>query len=155
MVFDRLENFADYATLAPEAWSRIAGFFRQLSAETPSGKYEIWGDRIYASVNRIESHALDTDKLEYHTKYADIQLVASGVEDVLCGDLTGEVTTAYDASRDVGFYRLEQVSSQYTLTPGKFLLLLPGEGHAPDVGDGSAVVKVVVKVAADCFGAVN
>lgn len=155
MVFDRLENFADYATLAPEAWSRIAGFFRNLSAETPPGRHEIWGDKIYASVNVIKLHPLDADKLEYHTKYADIQLVASGEEEVICGDLNGAATTAYDAGRDVGFYRLESASGKFTLTPGKFLLLFPGEGHAPDVGDAAQVVKVVVKVSADCFGAVN
>ncbi len=155
MIYDRLENFADYAALAPEAWSKIAAFLRTLSDKTPAGRYELDGDRIYVNVNDTKSHEAFPEKLEYHEKYADIQIVASGVESVLCGPLDGAVTTPYAGEKDVGFKMLGKRNVEAQLYPGVFLLLFPGEGHLPDVGDGSRVLKVVVKVALDCFTAVK
>ncbi|MCQ2352334.1 MAG: YhcH/YjgK/YiaL family protein [Victivallaceae bacterium] len=155
MIYDRLENFADYAALAPEAWSKIAAFFSTLKENTPPGRYELDGDKIYVNVNDTHSHEAFPEKLEYHVKYADIQLVASGAEAVLCGPLDGEDTTPYSAEKDCGFKMLGKTDVSAQLYPGVFLLLFPGEGHLPDVGDGSRVLKVVVKVALECFGCVK
>lgn len=152
MIFDRLENFADYAALAPDAWSKIAAFLRKLGEGMTPGRYEVDGDRIYAMVNSLKSHVLDLDKLEYHTCYADIQIVISGSEEIVCGPLDGKETIPYDPQKDIGFHRLEDETSCAKLIPGYFMLILPGEGHAPDIGDGKDVLKSVIKVSLDCFG---
>ncbi len=151
MIYDRLENFADYANLAPDAWSRIAAFFGTLNENTPAGRYELDGDKIYVNVNDTHSHEVFPEKLEYHEKYADIQLVASGEETVLCGPLDGAETTPYSEEKDCGFKMIGQTDVSAQLYPGVFLLLFPGEGHLPDVGNGDRVLKVVVKVALECF----
>ena len=151
MIFDRLENFADYAALAPDAWCAIAGFLSKFDTGFEPGRYEITGDKIYAMVNHLKSHAFDADKLEYHERYADIQIVLSGSEEIVFGDLDGEETTPYDPQKDIGFHHLEKPTSRVELANGYFSLILPGEGHAPDVGDGGEVSKVVIKVALDCF----
>ena len=151
MIYDRLENFADYAALAPEAWSSIAAFLRTLTPDIRPGRYEIDGDRIFAVVNDTVSHDAFPDKLEYHERYADIQLVAAGREKILCGPLDGAPSAPFSEEKDLGFRMLGAVDLEAQLFPGVFLLLFPGEGHLPDVGDGSRVLKVVVKVALECF----
>ena len=151
MIIDNLENFAGYAPIMPEVWDIIAEFLRSLSPETTGGRYTIDGDRVYAIVNPVETHPLDLDKLEYHRKYADIQVVISGGESIVCGEINDNVTSPYDESRDIGFCRMAAATVTAELVPGMFMLIFPGEGHAPDVGDGSKVFKAVVKVAAECF----
>ncbi|MCQ2378566.1 MAG: YhcH/YjgK/YiaL family protein [Victivallaceae bacterium] len=151
MIYDRLENFSDYAALAPAVWEKIAAFLRSLSPETPPGRREIDGEKVFAVVNDTASHEAFPDKLEYHRRYADVQLVASGEEKVLCGALDGPESTPYSEEKDLGFHRLGTVDLEAALRPGLFLLLFPGEGHLPDVGDGSRVLKVVVKIAKECF----
>ena len=152
MIFGRLEKFADYAALAPDAWSAIISFLSKFDTGFEPGRYEISGDKIYAMVNKLKSHALDADKLEYHEKYADIQIVLSGSEAIVFGALCGRETSPYDPQKDIGFRHLEKETSRVELTNGYFSLILPGEGHAPDVGDGGDVSKVVIKVALCCFG---
>ncbi len=151
MIIDKLENFAGYAPVMPEVWDMIAEFLRSLNAGTPAGRYEIDGDKVYAVVNPVTTHSLDPDKLEYHRKYADIQVIISGGESIVCGDINDNETAAYDAGKDIGFCCLAATSVTAELVPGMFMLIFPGEGHAPDVGDGSEVYKTVVKVAAECF----
>ena len=151
MIYDRLENFSRYVALAPETWEKIADFFRTLSAETAPGRYELEKDRIFVNVNDLCTHEILPGKLEYHEQYADIQLTAAGCEKVLCGALGGAETTPFSEEKDCGFKKLLKTDFTAELYPGVFLLLFPGEGHMPDVGDGNPVRKVVVKVHRDCF----
>ena len=51
----------------------------------------------------------------------------------------------YDESKDIIFYH-DQPTSYVDLLPGDFVILFPEDGHAPFVGDGSPISKLIVKV---------
>ena len=84
MIFDSMNNFMQYGKLAPAAWEKILKFLADCTEKSPAGRYEIDGDRIYASIQGYETHAPDPDKLEIHRKYVDIQLLLAGKESILC-----------------------------------------------------------------------
>lgn len=156
MIFDSLDNFKRYEKLAPEAWGKISQFLESCTAGMAAGRYELDGDRVYASVQGYDTHAADPDKLEIHRKYVDIQLLLAGRESILCRPVDGlAVTVPYDDSKDIAFYRTAEGNSvTLTLEPGKFAVFFPEEGHMPGLacaGAGRSVVKVVVKIAVTEF----
>ena len=85
MIFDTLNNFANYARLAPGTWAKLAAFLHGCTAETPAGRYEIDGDRLYAMVQSYNLHPVRPEKLEIHRNYVDTA-VSRGSIFVLTGD---------------------------------------------------------------------
>ena len=107
MIYDSMKNFAAYRKLAPEAWEKVSAFLAGCTPETPAGRYELDGDRVYAMVQGYETHDADPDKLEIHRKYVDIQLLLSGEESIVCRSVAGlKETVPYNAEKDIAFYRL-------------------------------------------------
>lgn len=174
MIFDSLDNFLQYGKLAPAAWEKISKFLAGCTAETPAGRYELDGDRIYAMIQGYETHAANPEKLEIHKKYVDIQLLLAGGESIIFRPVDGlEVTVPYDEKKDIAFYRFNlEESVPVTLIPGKFAVFFPEEGHMPGVtcagelycrecpatveqpfppAPARSVIKVVVKIAATEF----
>ena len=47
--------------------------------------------------------------------------------------------------RTSSFYH-DQPTSYVDLLPGDFVILFPEDGHAPFIGDGSPISKLIVKV---------
>ena len=93
----------------------------------------------------------NSEKLEYHRDYIDIQLLFSGAEKLYYAPLEGlETATPYNPEKDCGMNKLPapEAGTGIALVPGNFVLLYPEEGHLPGVGDpGTQVVKAVVKIA--------
>jgi len=155
MIYDSLENFSRYAKLSPEVWKEISKFLTRCTPEKPVGRYELDGDRVYASVQHYETHPANPDKLEIHRNYIDIQLLLLGEESIPVRSVDGLTETVpYDEKRDIAFYRLpvdDPDAVTTVLVPGKFAIFFPGEGHLPGVIRGNVpcpAVKVVVKIAA-------
>jgi len=75
----------------------------------------------------------------------------SGAEKLYYAPLEGrETVIPYDPEKDCGMDRLPapEAGTEVSLVPGNFVLLFPGEGHIPGVGDpGAQVIKAVVKIA--------
>ena len=156
MIFDSLNHLMQYEKLAPAAWEKISKFLRTCTEKTPAGRYEIDGDRVYASLQSYETHEPDSDKLEIHRKYVDIQLLLAGKESILCSPVDGlKETVPYDGGKDIAFYRAAEGNSvTVTLEPGTFAVFFPEEGHMPGLscsGVAREVVKVVVKIAVTEF----
>ena len=156
MIFDSLNNFANYARLAPGTWAKLAAFLHGCTAETPAGRYEIDGDRLYAMVQSYNLHPVRPEKLEIHRNYVDIQLLLAGKESILCRPVDGlKETVPYDGGKDIAFYRAAEGNSvTVTLEPGKFAVFFPEEGHMPGLscpGAAREVVMVVVKIAVTEF----
>jgi len=158
MIYDSLDQLSRYARLAPGVWEKVGAFLAGCSPDTPNGRHELDGDRVYASIQDYETHPVNPDKLEIHHKYIDIQVLLSGEESILVRSVDKlETTLAYDAGRDIAFYRLpagDCDSIPVTLVPGKFAVFFPEEGHMPGLIRGNApcrVLKVVIKIAVDAM----
>ena len=151
MIYDKLENLPLYAESFPDA-GKVIEFLKGCAAKTPApGKYEIDGKKLFVNVQQYSPKTFNPEKLEYHKKYIDIQLLFSGAEKLYYAPLDGRDTvTPYDPEKDCGMDRLPdpEAGVELPLVPGNFVLLYPDEGHLPGVGDpASTVVKAVVKIA--------
>ncbi|MCQ2379923.1 MAG: YhcH/YjgK/YiaL family protein [Victivallaceae bacterium] len=148
MIYDKFEDgiARHFGSVDARALGAVADTWRKFLAKFPEpGRYDVC-DGVYCTVQEYDSRPADPCKLEYHREYADIQTILSGHEEVWCAPIDGETVVPYDAGRDIGFVRMNARPTEIRLDPGWWLLLEPGEGHMPCVGDGSKVVKVVFKL---------
>ena len=151
MIYDKLENLPRYAKSFPGA-DKVIAFLEQCAAKTPAtGKYELDGKKLFVNVQQYSPKTFNPEKLEYHKKYIDIQLLFSGAEKLYCAPLDGlETVMEYNPEKDCGLSRLPgpEAGVELPLVPGSFVLLFPDEGHLPGVGDPeTTVTKAVVKIA--------
>jgi YhcH/YjgK/YiaL family protein len=146
MILDTLDNAAKYANLKIGV-SEAFGFLDQPGlADLPDGKYEIFGERVFAIVTRENGRRAEDGELEGHRKYIDIQYVISGEESMGWKPRKGLVNSvAYDAEKDLEFFEGTPDSIVH-VPPGSFVVFMPRDAHLPLIGSG-AIHKVVVKVA--------
>ena len=151
MIYDRLENFPAYTALAPEVMSKIVEFLGKCGAgEIAEGRHELDGDKLFVNVQSYDTKPFNPEMLEYHKKYVDVQLLLAGTETLYYAPVSGTaVTKEYSGDSDCGFNQVPENALPLKLEVGNFVLLLPEEGHLPGVGDGSGVVKAVVKISVD------
>ena len=92
-------------------------------------------------------------KLETHRKYIDIQFVISGVDEMGWRPLPscGKASTPYDAEKDAALFE-SAPDSWVAVGPGAFAVFFPEDAHAPLIGAGEPVRKLVVKVRVELQG---
>ncbi|MBP5531591.1 MAG: YhcH/YjgK/YiaL family protein [Lentisphaeria bacterium] len=151
MIFDKIENLKLYAGSFPGA-DKVIEFLAECAKKTPEpGKYELDGKKLFVGVQEYSPKTFNSDKLEYHRDYIDIQLLFSGAEDLYYAPLDGlDTVMPYTPEKDCGLSRIPapEAGTKFSLKPGNFVLLCPEEGHLPGVGDPAGhVIKAVVKIA--------
>ena len=151
MILDSLAQCAHYLPLHP-LFPAAFDYLKQFDPNTPDGRYEIDGKRLYAMVQRYETAPEEAKTWESHRAYADIQYIVAGREKILCAPVE-ELQSAvpYNEAKDVEKYTNEGVRniSASVLPAGFFGIYLPQDGHKPGImaGEGGEpVVKVVLKV---------
>ena len=130
---------------------------QQFASLEIGGKYsvEIDGVRIYASHSAYVPKQLTDAKYEYHLDYADLQYVFSGAEYIYLDTVSVLSDAAFDAAKDIGFTDVPEVteSSRVLMKSGSWMIIIPGELHAPGVEVSSEfdepVRKCVVKILLD------
>lgn len=150
MVYDYLTNAGKYEGLSAGI---AVGFAvlqdRDLTALEP-GDYPIFGEDIILKIQSYNSKPIEAARMEAHRRYIDIQCIVSGEEKiaVLPLDQVGEELEARPEN-DIWFYA--GMTDALTLKPGQFMLLFPGEAHAPNIAvEGIIPVKkALVKIALD------
>ncbi len=151
MIIADLEHIDEQVPMTPAL--RIAFDFLCLRGlpDLPDGNIEIKGDQVFAIIQRYVTVKNDTPAFEYHRKYIDIQFIVSGEEIIGWAPIElMEISKSYDAGKDICFGTVKKGKwTPVTLQAGHFVVLWPGDGHAPKLaaGEPSRVVKVVVKVA--------
>lgn len=150
MIIDTFERASCYDGLHP--WLRRAFEFLTSPelANRPCGRYELEGSRLYVNIEEYTTKPLAQGLLEAHRRYLDIQMLITGTEQIGWAPLANQtIHTPYDATRDIGFYRGD--FECFTLQPGRWMLFLPQDAHAPQLafGNPALVRKAVAKVALD------
>lgn len=146
MITDKIENISLYSDIPDDVKNFVLNINRNIDNQ-----------RICLSeVNfaNIDSYYTKSDKdilFEAHKKYADVQLLLAGKEDIYYtakSDLS--VKIPYDKNSDCEFYKqLPFNYSKISLDGSNFAVFFPHEAHAPQASsDGfiSKVKKVVVKI---------
>ena len=147
MIHSTLDESACYESLHPrfkEAFDYIKS--HDLRAMEPQ-RLELRGEELF--INRIDapSNPQDEQPIEAHESYIDIQVLLEGRERIgwLPRAKCLSPRAPYDESKDIIFYH-DQPTSYVDLLPGDFVILFPEDGHAPFIGDGSPISKLIVKV---------
>ena len=128
MIFDTIQNCEQYFKLHPQ-YEKAFAFLKQAMAEFPAtGKHEIDGDKLFASVQAYNTLTED-GKMEAHEKYIDIQCMLSGEEIIGVAPISTEKTLTQDkAENDVWFYECKTSNGSST-EYRKFRWLLYGSSH--------------------------
>jgi len=135
----------------PERWNAAFKFLAEQDlSQLEVGRYEIDGDDVYINIDEYETRNYDQTRYESHRKYADIQYLVEGEEQI--GVLSREnlsVTVPYDIDRDIEFLENAGEKEQLrTANPSRFLIFFPENAHRPCIrlGNNSKVRKAVVKI---------
>ncbi|WP_392553026.1 YhcH/YjgK/YiaL family protein [Orbus wheelerorum] len=122
-----------------------------VNSNTPTGKYEIEGEKVFFMVSENIPRQRQDANPEYHKKYIDIQIVLEGEEGMAISTLAPhtEITEDNIASGDIAFVKTPDEETIFVAHQNDFVIFYPGEVHKPlCVVDGklAKVRKVVVKV---------
>lgn len=149
MILDSIDNAARYSKLGDWFAQSVELLKSGRLGEKEAGKYEVDGTRLYYLIERYTTEPVGARRLESHRRYADIQVVLSGLEIMgYARDEDLEVEVPYDANRDIAFFHTPAQYTELKLSAGEFVLLLPGDAHMAHIQWGAAtpVVKVVFKI---------
>jgi YhcH/YjgK/YiaL family protein len=148
MIIDQLANSGLYEDLS-EPIRRAFQFLRQTDLQNlENGRYEIDGNRLYASVETYMTKPRESAEWEAHRRYVDLQYVICGAEKIgyapLCRMLPLD---NYDPDQDIQLFAGE--GDDLTLSDGQFMILFPHDAHMPGVAIDrpEMVKKIVVKMA--------
>lgn len=144
MILDTLDKAARYSSSIPGLSEALA--FVDKAASLAPGRHALSGEN-YALIQEYET--LDVAELawEAHRNYADVQIMLAGAESM--GWAAGMVEAApYDEAKDAILAPKATGASELAMTPGLFVLFVPGEAHRPRArfGEGMKVRKLVVKL---------
>ncbi|NRA27664.1 MAG: YhcH/YjgK/YiaL family protein [Opitutales bacterium] len=137
-----LSRFSDGFHLAHQ-------WLKSIDSKIPLGRHTIDGESVFAEVAQYQPKALDQAVFESHRRYADIQIVLKGREQILVSDeISHVVIQPYEVKKDLEF---AQIGTRYTtidMFPGKLEVFFPADLHAPGIAnvDCSEVLKLVIKV---------
>jgi biofilm protein TabA len=137
----------------PERWSKAFSYLKDSDlVQLQSGRHDIDGDNLYASVTDYDTKAEDQVNWEAHRKYADIQYVAKGSEMIGVAPYSSRdsIIQEYDPGKDIEFMTVKD-GRKYEATPGNFFVFFPGDAHKPGLKADSTITvrKIVVKVRID------
>jgi len=149
MVIDRIENLELYYPLL-ECLPQVRQFLADFEKDAkPDGRYELDGERLFASVQQYETKPAEGKLAEAHRKYIDLQVVINGREIIGWAPLSElkQETEEFSKGGDIAFYS-GKIQIQATLNPGYFALLFPEDAHMPctQVEGPENVRKIVFKI---------
>ena len=154
MIIGNIYDEGEAGVFFSSAMKRALSYLRGTDfSKMEDGRYEIDGDRIYATVQRYETKPEKECRPESHRRYADVQFVAEGQEFIGWCAFTPELKIAepYNEEKDITFYEKLVPESNFVLSEGCFAVLFPKDIHRPccAIGEPSPVLKVVVKIAVE------
>lgn len=124
---------------------------RYLAALDPKdvkpGRTEVKGDEIFFKHQTLTTAPEEELLFESHHRYADIHLVLSGTERILCAEERSLELVEKDEEKDYLFLK-GKPRCEFSVSEGDALILFPYEGHKVKCMTGSpeTVEKLIVKI---------
>ncbi len=149
MIADKITNIKNYP-LFKKYGDLICSFIEKDKNENlKDGRYDLDGDRLFASVQTYESKDLSEGMIEAHELYCDLQYIVKGEEYIYYSSLE-ELDLIEDRrpGADIVFYNGKGVKSRTHLTEGMFGFYFPTDGHMPGiaVNETMSMKKIVFKI---------
>jgi YhcH/YjgK/YiaL family protein len=147
MILGTLKDSARYEALHPD-FKEVFDYIKQHDLlHTELGRIELRGEDVF--INNVDpTTVLSCDQpLEAHEAYLDIHVLLKGQERI--GWLpTGECRKprgTFDHEKDFILYD-DTPTSYVDLLPGQFTIVYPEDAHAPLIGQGEKIRKLIVKI---------
>jgi YhcH/YjgK/YiaL family protein len=147
MILGTLQDSARYEALHPD-FKEVFDYVKQHDLlHTELGRIELRGDDIF--INNIDpTTSLASDQpLEVHETYLDVHMLLEGRERIgwLPASECRKARGTFDHEKDFILYD-DTPSSYVDLLPGQFAIVYPEDAHAPMIGQGEQIRKLIIKV---------
>lgn len=149
MILDLLSNAPLYYNQGPLFKKAFEYLTHTDFSKVEKGKYELEGQHLFAIVNEYDTVHPDSEQMESHKKYIDIQYIVSGAERIGHDFLTAQTPSkAYDNEKDFMLFN-GQPAFFSVIQQGMFAVFFPHDLHMPNImiDKPAYVKKVVMKVA--------
>ncbi|RKS86966.1 biofilm protein TabA [Orbus hercynius] len=122
-----------------------------VNGNTPTGKYEIDGDKVFFMVSENVPRLASNADPEYHQRYLDVQIVLEGQEGMSVATLPPYTEVMEDrlANGDIAFVATPVEETMFVAHKHDFVIFYPHEVHKPLCAiDGKLdkVRKIVIKM---------
>ncbi|MEW9700380.1 YhcH/YjgK/YiaL family protein [Paenibacillus sp. SI8] len=120
-----------------------------LKGNPAEGRFEINGDKMYASIMEFDAKSKDDLLAEKHEQYIDVHYLIEGEEHIGWSSLREDdkLAKAYDSEQDYALYEPSSDEMLLPMKPGMFAVFFPNDVHRPGMGQPSTKIKkAVVKV---------
>lgn len=146
MIYDTLAHWARYKDVHPGVAAGLRWLAEADLSALTDGHYEVDGDNVFVNVMGYTTLA-DNPTPERHERYIDIFYLLEGEELVGVCPIE-ELGPVVKANPEGDIWLHEGKTVPVPLGGGRFMVLFPGDGHAPSIGpNGPAPArKCVVKV---------
>lgn len=146
MILCPIADFHRYAALHPRFALVLDALKGDLNA-LPEGRTTLDGDDAFV-IASPNAATRPEPPLEAHQAYIDIQVILKGVDTMGWAKRESLTPTApFDAAKDIVFFR-EPSFTRVAVPAGHLAAFFPEDAHAPLIGDGEAVHKLVFKLRA-------
>ena len=145
MIVDKLDKVGCYQW--NESMAKAFAFLAKNDLDAlKNGRVEIDGDKVFALVQSYDSKPADKGMWEAHRKYADIQVVVSGTEQIGYAEIDSLTADPHIEEKD--FTKLTGEGGFCRMSAGMFMVLYPQDAHMPGmaVGKPAPVKKIVMKI---------
>jgi len=146
MVFDSVENFSSYMCLHPY-FNNVNDFIKKNMTDMAEGRYDINDQGAFAMVNEYVTKDISETFIECHRKFIDVQILLKGKERIGICNKAECKEYAYDTDTDL--QKLSGEVSFIEMTPKRFVIFFPRDGHMTQIKYGDfkeRVKKVVFKI---------
>lgn len=148
MIVTTIEKIKEYDAI-PYAQD-IINFVKSFdTADVKTGRYDIHGDDLFASVGAYATEPAGDRKFENHQTYIDLQILVSGSEEIHWAPVeTLEMTEeSFSKGGDIAFYDGDALGS-VVLKGNTCAILFENDAHKPNVMHKNMenVVKIVFKI---------
>ena len=141
-------QFAKQYHLNQAEWDKAFAYLKNTDLKMlATGRHEIDGDNVYASVTEAPTKDYDKTAFESHRKYIDLQYVITGEENMAKAPVSSlAVFKPYNETTDLANYTGE--GKIFRVPAGTFMLFFPTEAHRPNItpGGNKVVKKIVIKI---------
>lgn len=147
MILDKIENAKLYQGIHQGIDQALEYIKSTDFSDLPMGKHEIDGEALFVILKENPTKKIDSNLLESHLRYIDVQYVVQGVEQMgVTMHSDQKPKKAYDTTDD--FMLFEEPYDIITVKEGMFAIFFPDDIHMPDIttGEPSLVKKAVFKV---------
>ncbi len=156
MILDRIDNIDTIKYIKRSlALQETFEWFKSTPEDIEEGMYELRGKDLYIIVTSFDTQPRGDCIFESHRAYVDVQYMIEGGEIIDWSPI--KLLTPQDVYNEEGDCLLypapEEVPTSLRMTPGRFAIFFPEDGHSVKINDGinKRAKKWVAKISLDLF----